>query len=263
MKPYQFIQVEIKEAVATIFLNRPEVKNAFHDGMIKEIVQAFHRLEIDKKVRVIVLRGNGSVFCAGADLNWMLNAGKFSIEQNLNDSLQLANCFKTIYHCKTPTIAFVHGLAMGGGIGLLSACDFAIAETQTFFSLSEVKLGLVPATISPYVIKRIGEFAAKDVMLTGRRFNALEAHSLKLINKVVDADRLEEELGQTIKQLLTSGPEALSICKEMIGQLANEWSFKESIEKTAQLICKIRATNEAQEGINAFLEKRKPNWIIQ
>lgn len=258
---YTTISIEHKGKIATIFLNRPDIRNAFNEVMIRELIDAFKCLSERNDTNVIVLRGRGKAFCAGADLNWMRDVANYSYEQNLKESLQLSECFDTIYNCKVPTIALVHGAAIGGANGLLSACDIAICDDETVFSLSEVKIGIVPACISPFVIKRVGEFAAKELMLTGRRINGKEAEWFRLVNKSLPSRDLEDYLDKIVQQLLTSGPKAVTHCKVLIDQVTNKITLTEALTYTAKMIAEIRSSEEGQEGMAAFLEKRKPNWV--
>lgn len=261
MRTYETIEFEHKEEIGTIWLNRPDKHNAMNDVMISELIDCFESVNDIKDIRIVVLRGKGKSFCAGADLNYMKGIAEFGYEENFKDSMNLAKCFKTIYNCKKPTIAIVHGAAMGGANGLLAACDFTYCAADTKFAFSEVKIGIAPATISPYVIKRIGEYGGRDLMITGRRFDGNEAEHYKLVNKAVDADKLEEQLNSTIKILMTSGPDAMTACKRLINDISNNLSFEESIEYTAKMIAELRASDEGQEGMASFLEKRKPNWV--
>ncbi|MFV0604299.1 MAG: enoyl-CoA hydratase/isomerase family protein [Niabella sp.] len=258
---YQTIEIEYSDQVTTIWLNRPEVHNAFNEEMIAEITQVFKEINLEENTRMIVLRGRGKSFCAGADINWMRDVAQYSYEQNLKESQQLSECFYSIYTCNKPTIAVVHGAAIGGANGLLAACDFVYAEENTVFSLSEVKIGIIPACISPYIIKRVGEFPAKDLMLTGRRFKAEEAEKLKLINKSLTNDELETTLKETIGLLSSSGPKAIEKCKQLIHKVTNEIDLQEALSFTANIIADIRTSEEGQEGMASFLEKRNPNWV--
>lgn len=258
---YQTLAIEHTGSVATVWLNRPEIRNAFNEVMIGELIKAFKEITDTTNARIIILRGRGKSFCAGADLNWMRGVANYTYEQNLHESLQLSECFNTIYNCPIPTIAVVHGAAIGGANGLLAACDIAICEDETAFSLSEVKIGIVPACISPFVMKRVGEYGAKELMLTGRRINGKEAEWFRLVNKSLPADQLEEYLEQMTGLLLTSGPKAVSQCKVLIDQVANKITHQEALAYTAGMIAEIRASDEGQEGMAAFLEKRKPNWV--
>jgi len=261
MKDYTTIELEIKNEVGTIWLNRPEIHNAFNEVMIAELIEMFKEIKSNDDIRIVVLRGRGKSFCAGADLNWMRNVAKYSYEDNYKESLNLSNCFYEIYTCPKPTIAVVHGAAIGGANGLLAACDFAYADENTTFSLSEVKIGIVPACISPYVTKRVGEYGSKELMLTGKRFKGEEAAYHRLINKSLPPNKLEEYLDEVIALLKTSGPKAMTHCKNLIYDISNKLTLQEAISYTAKMIADIRASEEGQEGMAAFLEKRKPNWV--
>ena len=228
--------------------------------MISEIIDCFEAINENPEVRVVLLKGKGKSFCAGADLNYMKSIAEFGFEENYQDSLKLARCFNVIYTCKKPTIAVVHGAAIGGANGLLAACDFVYCDDNTKFAFAEVKLGIAPATISPYVVKRIGEFDARDLMLTGKRFLGQEAEVYGLVNKSLTGEALEEQVNLTVKFLMSSGPQAMTACKELIYNVFNKYDFESSIDYTARLIAKLRASSEGQEGMASFLEKRKPNW---
>jgi methylglutaconyl-CoA hydratase len=257
---FKTLQTTTENNIHTICLNRPDVHNAFDEVMIAEIKDAFTQASKKESLRLIVLRGNGKSFCAGADLNWMRNVSTYTYEQNLKESQNLAECFYAIYSCSKPTIAVVHGAAMGGANGLLAACDIVIAENKTIFSLSEVKLGLIPACISPYIIKRIGEYKSREMMLTGLRFDALNAEQMGLVNVAVAEEFIEDKLLEYKKLLQSSGPVALSNCKILIENVVNHLTLEESKEYTAEMIARQRVSEEGQEGMAAFLEKRKPKW---
>jgi methylglutaconyl-CoA hydratase len=191
----------------------------------------------------------------------MKGIATFGFEENYQDSLKLAKCFNIIYTCKKPTIAVVQGAAIGGANGLLAACDFVYCTDDTKFAFSEVKLGIAPATISPYVTKRIGEYGSRDLMITGRRFSGKEAEWYRLVNKSLPAEELETYVNSIIETLMSSGPDAIAACKNLIYNISNKLSFEESIDYTAKLIAELRASKEGQEGMASFLEKRKPNWV--
>lgn len=258
---YKTIELEEINEIATIWLNRPKIHNAFNQQMIAEILYAYQYLDKQEKIRLIIMRGRGKSFCAGADLNWMRNVAQYSYKQNVEESYQLSKCFYAIYICSKPTIAIVHGAAIGGANGLLAAADFAYSTTDAVFSLSEVKIGIVPACISPYIIKRVGEYTAKELMLTGRRFNGTEAQQYRLVNKAIPKNEIDTQLNETINMLLTSGPNAISHCKKLIDKVVNKLSLTDALEYTARMIADIRESEEGQEGMSAFLEKRKPKWI--
>ena len=261
MKNSQTLIVE-NNVVSTIWLNRQEVHNAMNDVMIAELTHAFQQIPKDESVRLIVLRGKGKSFCAGADLNYMKSIAQFGFEENVKDGKKLAALFQTIYECPIPTLAVVHGAAYGGANGLLAACDMVVANENTSFAFSEVKLGIAPATISPFVIKRIGEYGAKELMITGKRFKGKEAEKWHLVNHAVSEGKLEEETNRLIKQILSSGPEAVKATKKLIDNVVNEEkNMTDTIEYTTNLIAELRASDEGQEGMTAFLEKRKAKWV--
>jgi methylglutaconyl-CoA hydratase len=260
---YTNIEIEKTDTAGIIWLNRPDVHNAMNAEMIGEIVDAFGRVNEMDDVRFVMLRGRGKSFCAGADLNYMKGIAQFGFEENYQDGLKLAKCFNAIYTCKKPTIAVVHGAAIGGANGLLAACDFVYCLDETKFAFAEVKLGIAPATISPYVCKRLGEYAARDLMITGRRFLGNEAEACGLVNKsFADEEALEGQLAFTQKMLMSSGPAAMGATKELIYNLYNKYNFEDSIDYSAKLIAELRASEEGQEGMASFLEKRKAKWNV-
>lgn len=261
MKDFKTIEFEKKDSIATVWLNRPEIRNAFNEVMIAELIEVFEAINAMEEVRLIMLRGRGKSFCAGADLNWMRDVVNYGYEQNYRESYQLSKCFHTIYTAAKPTIAKVHGAAIGGANGLLAACDFAYAGDETVFSLSEVKIGVVPACISPYVIKRVGEYGSRELMLTGRRFNGQEAERYKLVNKSMPYEELDKYIEEVIKLLMSSGPKAMEHCKQLIYDVSNKVNLNEALDYTARVIAEIRSSEEGQEGMASFLEKRKPNWL--
>ena len=258
-KEYKTILFVPQEKIVRIALNRQEVHNAFNSTMLFELEDAFKRIKADKSVRAVVICGEGKSFCAGADINWMREIIHYSFEQNLEESLQLAELLYNIFTLPKPTVAMVNGTAIGGGTGFISACDIAVASEEAKFGLSEVKIGLVPAAISPYVIRRIGESKAREYFLTGKRISARKALDIGLINEVVPPEELEVRVEEIIRLLLSSGPEALASCKELI-QKVPFMSFEEAKSFTAQMIAKLRVSKEGQEGMTSFLEKRKPIW---
>jgi len=259
-RKYKTIICEVKERIARIVLNRPEVHNAFNVAMIKELIEVFNLIKDGESVRIVILTGKGKSFCAGADLNWMREVINYSFKQNLEESLQIAELHKNIYTLPLPVIAMVNGTAIGGGTGFLSACDIAIASEEAKFGLSEVKLGLVPAAISPYVVRKIGESKARYYFLTGERISAEKAREIGLINEVVPRDELEEKVDEISRLLLSSGPQAVANCKELIFNVAR-MRIEEAAEYTARMIADLRVSKEGQEGMAAFLEKRKPKWM--
>lgn len=253
------VEYTVHNAIARVTLNRPEVHNAFNDVMIKELSVVFDEVEKNQDIRVVVLTGKGKSFCAGADLNWMKRVKDYSYDDNLKGSLKLADMFYKIYASPKPTIARVNGTAIGGGTGLVAVCDIAIASVKAKFSFSEVKLGLIPACISPYVMKKCGEGECREFFLTGERLTAERAHAAGLINMVVPPDELDDVVGELVKRLVSSGPEAITKCKELLRNVA-QMPFDEAREYTAEVIARLRISDEGQEGMNAFLDKRKPKW---
>jgi len=259
-KSYQTITYSKEDSVARVTLNRPEIHNAFNEVMIQELIDVFKSIANDNEVRVVVLTGNGKSFCAGADLNWMKKVVDFSYEENLKESLGLAELFYLIYSLPKPTIARVNGAAIGGGAGLVAVCDLVISSEKAKFSLSEVKLGLVPACISPYEVRRVGEKNCRELFLTGERIDAKKALEFGLANQVVPHDELDKAVDELVKQLSNSGPNALAMCKKLL-QNVPLMSFEEVKKYTAEMIASLRMSDEGQEGMNAFLQKRKPNWV--
>jgi methylglutaconyl-CoA hydratase len=259
MKPFETIAVETKGSVARVDLNRPKIHNAFNEVMLAELVEAFKEIAGREEIRAVVLTGRGKSFCAGADLRWMGKMVDYSFEENLADSNVLADCMHRLYTLPQPTICRVNGAAIGGGMGLVAACDIVIAADHARFSLSEVKIGLVPACISPFVLKRAGEATCRELFLTGERISAERALAVRLVNQVVPADRLDEAVEARIGQLLSSGPKAIATCKELIRKVPG-MSLEDAGPYTAEVIARLRISDEGQEGIQAFLEKRKPAW---
>ena len=260
--PYETIFIEKTNGIATIWLDRPEVRNAFNHHMISELMDGMQSLEHDPTVTALVIRGRGAAFCAGADIHWMKSFSTLSYEEDYQENMHLARCFYMIYTFSKPTIALVHGAAFGGANGLLGACDMAYCLTDTKFAFSEVKIGIIPATISPYIIKRIGEFNARELMLTGKKFYGEEAAQKGLVNAVFPSEsELEEHINQITQELKSSAPGAMTNCKELIFNITKSNNFNETLDYTARMIADARASKEGQEGMSAFLEKRKPNWI--
>lgn len=258
---YQTIETEFDNGLAVIWLNRPDLRNAMNDVVIAELTQAITAAEEDPAVRVIMLGGRGKAFCAGGDLNWMKRAREMSPEEARKDSGHLAGVMRLLYDGPKPTVARVHGPAFAGGMGLVAACDIALASTDAKFCLSEVRLGLIPAMISPYVIKSIGEARARRYFLTGEVFSAADAYRIGLVADLVEADRLDEKLQEIIGHLLLGGPQAMGACKQLIRDVAGRPIDDDITRETAARIARARASDEAQEGIAAFFEKRKPSWV--
>ena len=255
--------VHRRERVATVTLNRPEVRNAFDDALIVELATAFKVLDDDDEVRAVVLAGNGPAFCAGADLNWMKRMAGYGYEQNLHDAMGLALMLQTIDRMKKPTVARVHGPAFAGGTGLVAACDIAIGAPQAKFCLSEAKLGLSPATISPYVVRAMGERAARRYFLSAEVFDAEEAYRIGMLSGLVPAEQLDAAIAGLLEHLLAGGRDALAKIKDLVRAVASAPIDDEMIADTARRIAEIRVSPEGKEGIASFLEKRKPAWAVE
>ena len=246
--------------IATLTLNREDKHNAFDDAIIAELTAKLKKLDADLGVRVVVLAAVGKTFSAGGDLNWMRSMAQFSEKENLDDALKLAELLETLDTLSKPTIARVNGPAYGGGVGLVVCCDIAIASVSAKFALTEVRLGLVPAVISPYVIAAIGAHQARRWFLTAEIMEAQQAYDMGLVHEVVTADILDETVGSVAKALLKAGPKALMAAKQLIAEQSG--TDRRAVKKrTAELIAKLRVSPEGQEGLTAFLEKRQPNWI--
>jgi methylglutaconyl-CoA hydratase len=254
------VLVEKRDGVARVTLNRPEVRNAFDDALILSLTGIFAGLDDDKDVRVVVLAGNGPAFCAGADLNWMKRMAGFSFEENLRDASGLAGMLAALDRLRKPTVARVHGAAFAGGTGLVAACDIAIGTPQAKFCFSEAKLGLSPATISPYVMRAIGERAARRYFLTAEVFGAEEAYRLGLLSGRVAESALDEAIEQIVAHLLAGGPEAHAKIKDLVRAVSGRPVDESLKQDTARRIAEIRASPEGREGVASFLEKRKPGW---
>lgn len=258
-KQFETINTEFAAGIARVTLNRPDVHNAFNDAMIRELTEAFVDIEKRPEVRAVVLSGEGKSFCAGADLNWMRKVKDYSYDENLRESLALSEMLYAIYASPKPTIARVHGAAIGGGTGLVAVCDIAVAASTAKFSFSEVKLGLIPACISPYVVKKCGEGKCREFFLTGERLTADKALSAGLVNAVAPPEELDAAVGNYLTHLVSSGPEAIRTCKELLRKVP-QMSHDEVKRYTAEVIARIRISDEGQEGMGAFLEKRRPEW---
>jgi methylglutaconyl-CoA hydratase len=260
--PHQTLQVSLDGALATITLDRPEVRNAFNEATIADLTHAFNDLGQNDAVRAIVLAANGPAFCAGADLNWMKKMARYTHAENLADAQQLALMLRTIYACPKPVVAKVQGDCYAGGMGLVAACDIVVAAEEVHFCLSEVKLGLIPATIAPYVIKAIGEQAARRYFLTAERFDAREARRIGLAHEVVATSELDAKVGAIAKALLANGPHAVRQAKALVRDIAGRPVTDALVQDTAERIAQIRASSEGREGVLSFLEKRKPDWLV-
>ncbi len=256
----QLVLQEIDKGVGRLTLNRPEVHNAFDDALIAQLTAALLSLEADRRVRVVVLAASGKSFSAGADLAWMQRMAGYSEAENLEDARALAGLMSTLDRLAKPTVALIQGAAFGGGVGLVACCDIAIASEAASFSLSEVKLGLIPAVISPYIVAAMGPGAARRFILTAERFSARQALALGLVHEVVPADQLEETGQKVLDHLTQGGPRAQADAKDLVLSLAGRPVDRALVEETAQRIARIRVGEEAREGLAAFLEKRKAEW---
>ena len=256
-----YLQLQVVHQVATVTLNRPDVRNAFNDEMILEVTQIFLNLTARDDVRCIVLAAAGKAFCAGADLNWMRSMADYTYEQNLVDAGRLATMMRTVYECSKPTIARIQGDVYAGGMGLVAACDMAVATDTAGFCLSEVKLGLLPSTISPYVIRAIGARAAHRYFLTAERFTAAEALRIGFVHEVVTADALDAKVAELSTALVNAGPTAVAACKKLVHDVAGFDITPDLIKMTVASIADVRVSAEGREGLQAFLQKRKASWL--
>lgn len=255
------LQIGIEKNVARIALNRPEVHNAMNIMMIKELSEAVDWLDSRDDIRVIEICGNGKSFCSGADLNYMKDIASYSYNQNLEDAQRLSKLFQKIYFCSKPVITLVHGAVIGGANGIVATSDIVLAERDTVFAFSEVRLGITPATISPFVIARCGEMPARELMLSARQFNAKEALDYKLVNYVGEIDELNQRLDFFIDSFLKASPDAIRDCKNLIrGVCGRTDPCSDVFMTTAMMIAHERMSEDGQEGMSAFLEKRRPRW---
>lgn len=259
-REYQFIRVSDFTGTTHIHLTRPDLHNAFNEVVIAEITAAFEAAGSDEAVRVVVLAGEGKSFCAGADIEWMRRMVDYSFEENVADAMQMARMLRTIRECPKPVIARVHGAAFGGGVGLIAACDMAIATSAAIFCLSEVKLGIIPAVISPFVTEKIGPGAMRRYALTAERFDAATAMRIGLINEVADSlELMDEWIAEVARSIECNGPTAVRACKGVLSDVSGlDWDHVQRM--TAERIARLRVSPEGQEGLNAFLEKREPDW---
>ena len=255
------LEFQVAGAVATITLSRPDIRNAFNDEVIAEITATFHAAASRADVRAVVLAATGPAFCAGADLNWMRRMADYSREENLADAAQLAEMLRVMYECPKPTIARIQGDVYAGGMGLVAACDMAVSVDTASFCLSEVRLGLIPATISPYVIRAMGARAAHRYFLTAERFDARQAHRIGFVHEVVSADGLDAKVAELTSALAGASPAAVKACKQLVQDVAGHEISAALIGGTVQGIADIRASEQGREGVQSFLQKRKPSWL--
>jgi methylglutaconyl-CoA hydratase len=259
---YTTLRLEKDKFVAHVTLDRPEVRNAIDETMIEELAAVTRVLASDDSVRVVVLTGAGEVFSAGADLNWMKKVAQYSFDENVKDAMTFARMIESIYRLPKATIARVNGACMGGGVGLISACDVVVASRDAKFALREILLGIAPAAISPYVLRKIGESQAHDYFLTGRTFDGERAREIGLINEVVEPELLDAEVDVWIQRFLHAAPKAIAATKALINKVS--WSSIEEIQEyTARTIAGLRGSPEGKEGFAAFFEKRKPDWDVE
>jgi methylglutaconyl-CoA hydratase len=256
------LDIRREGAVAHVFLNRPDVRNAFNDAVIAELTRAFAQLGADASLRAVVLGGHGPVFCAGADLAWMRAMAGYSWEQNHADAQKLAQMLWTIYACRLPVVGRIHGDCYAGGVGLAAVCDVVIAADAAQFCLSEARLGLAPATISPYVMRTLGEQASRRYFITAERFSAARAQAHGLVHEVVPAAGLDAKVQEIVAALLANGPAAVTACKRLVQDLAGAPIDEALRADTARRIADIRASAEGKEGVQSFLDKRAPAWAV-
>ncbi|WP_019559825.1 enoyl-CoA hydratase/isomerase family protein [Caldimonas manganoxidans] len=254
------LDIRIDGPVARVWLNRPQVRNAFNDATIAELTDTFEALGRDASLRAVVLGAHGQAFSAGADLHWMRAMADYTWEQNRDDAARLAQMLWTLYSCPLPVVARIHGDCYAGGVGLAAVCDVLVAAEGVHFCLSEAKLGLLPATISPYVIRAMGPQAARRYFLTAERFDAAEAHRLGFVHEVCAAEALDERVEAIVAALVANGPQAVKACKRLVQDVAGQPIDAALREDTARRIADIRASEEGRAGVRAFLDKRSPPW---
>ena len=258
---YETLEIELKQGVATVWMNRPDVHNAFNAQLIVDLTEACNELDAHDAVRVVVLGGRGKSFSAGADLNWMKAAGEASEAENFGDAMRLAGMLRTLSEMNKPTIARVQGAALGGGMGLASACDICVAAERAVFATSEVKFGIIPSAISPYVIRAIGERQAYRYFQTAERITAVRAGEIGLVHEVVAIEQLDARITELVAALLQGGPKSQAAAKDLIRAVANRPVTDALVEDTARRISTLRTTPEAREGLDAFLTKRPAAWV--
>lgn len=256
---YKTLKFRVKEKIVTVWLNRPELHNAFNSTMLTELTDILEIINNSEDIRVVIFTGEGKSFSAGADLNWMKEIINYSYEDNLKDSEKISEVFYKIYTLNKPVISAINGAAIGGGMGFVAASDIVISSDRALFSLSEVRIGVVPACISPYLIRKTGEGALKELFLSGRRFYPDEALKINLINNIVEHKNLMSFAENKARDLLENGPKAMSMCKKLFSDVP-EMDLSTAYNHTSEIIAGLRISEEAQEGMKAFLGKRKPNW---
>lgn len=257
------LDIERRDSVVRVFLNRPEVRNAFNDAVIAELKLAFTGFAKDDSLRAVVLGGHGKAFCAGADLGWMRAMADYTWEQNREDAQRLADMLHAIWSCPVPVIGRIHGDAYAGGVGLAAVCDVLVAAEGVTFCLSEARLGLLPATIGPYVVRALGEQASRRYFATAERFGAAQAHALGFVHEVVAADALDAKIDEILVAVAGNGPAAVRACKRLVQDVAGRPIDEALRADTARRIADIRASAEGREGVQSFLNKREPAWRVQ
>ena len=259
--PFTSLEIQLEGPVATIWMNRPDLHNAFDQDLIAELTAACKALDHDDDVRVVILAGRGKSFSAGADLNWMKRAANNGLDDNLNDARALAHMLRTLAEMNKPTIARVQGAALGGGMGLAAACDIAIASTKAVFATSEVKFGIIPSAISPYVLRAIGARQAYRYFQSAERIDAARAREIGLVHETVEPEQLDAKVQEIVESLLQGGPLSQAAAKDLIRAVADRPVGDDLVEDTARRIASLRATPEAKEGLAAFLDKRPAAWM--
>lgn len=258
---YQFIDTRREGPVEYLTLNRPDVRNAFNEHVIQELTAWAEAVAEDDEVRVAVLAGRGAAFCAGADLGWMARMAAYTHAENVRDATAMANMYSAVDHLPIPLIGRIHGVALGGGAGLAAVCDIVVADEHASFGFTEVKVGILPAVVSPYVLSKIGASAARELFLTGMRFDAARAKEIGLVHAVVAADQMDQRVAEYVQELLSAAPEAVATVKELLKKVAGR-PPQDTIGLTADTIAVRRASPEGLEGMRAFLEKRKASWNV-
>ena len=261
MTDFQFLAVRREGPVEYLTLSRPDVRNAFNEHVIQELTAWAEAVTADDEVRVAVLAGQGAAFCAGADLDWMARMASHTHAENLSDAMAMAKMYSAIDHLPIPLIGRIHGVALGGGAGLAALCDIVVADERASFGFTEVKVGILPAVVSPYVLSKIGASAARELFLTGMRFDAARAREIGLVHAVVAADQMDRRVAEYVQEILSAAPEAIATAKELLKKIAGR-PAQDTIGLTADTIAARRASPEGQEGIRAFLEKRKATWNV-
>lgn len=258
---YQFIDTRREGPVEYLTLNRPDVRNAFNEHVIQELTAWAEAVAEDDEVRVAVLAGRGAAFCAGADLGWMARMASYTHAENVRDATAMANMYSAVDHLPLPLIGRIHGVALGGGAGLAAVCDIVVADEHASFGFTEVKVGILPAVVSPYVLSKIGASAARELFLTGMRFDAARAKEIGLVHAVVAADQMDRRVAEYVREILSAAPEAVATTKELLKKVAGR-PPQDTIGLTADTIAVRRASPEGLEGMRAFLEKRKATWNV-